>query len=416
MSLPRLLAGLGSAPTVALREHEATHGPPASHGEDLVEAAALAGLRGRGGASFPTAVKLRSVMRQPGPRTVLVNAAESEPMSFKDRVLLECVPHLVLDGALAAAGAVDARKVVVAVREDAPAAMYAMRRAVDDRGLSRRVTVTGVPVAHLAGQEGALIRHLDGGPLKPGSVPPRPFERGLRRRPTLVQNPETLAHLALIDRHGPDWFRRLGTNDHPGSALVTVCGAVENPGVQEIACGAPLEEVLGGAGALTEPLRAVLVGGYHGTWIPAGRVASVTLDDECLKGHGGGLAAGVIVALGESACPVQELARTMAWLADESAHQCGPCSNGLPALAGLVAAMAAGKAPFDCHERLERWCKDVAGRGACHLPDGAARFLSNGVRVFADELADHVAHGPCDACARPTRLVTASNVQRRRAA
>jgi NADH:ubiquinone oxidoreductase subunit F (NADH-binding) len=405
MRLPRLLAGLNTAATVELAEHEATPGPRANRGAGLVEAAALAGLRGRGGASFPTAVKLRSVAQQPGRRTVLVNAAEGEPMSFKDRVLLECVPHLVLDGALAAAAAVDADNVVVAVRDDASAAWDAMRRAVNDRRLGRRVAVTGVPVAYLAGQEGALIRHLDGGPLKPTAVPPLPFERGLRRRPTLVQNPETLAHLALIDRHGPAWFRQLGTAEHPGSALVTVCGAVESPGVQEIACGAALEEVLGVAGARTEPLRAVLVGGFHGTWIAADRIATVRLDDESLAGHGGSLAAGVIVALGQSACPAQELARTMAWLAEQSAHQCGPCSNGLPALARLVSAMAAGQAPADCYQRLTRWCEDVDGRGACHLPDGAARFLANGVRVFADELADHVAHGPCGACSRPTTLV-----------
>jgi NADH:ubiquinone oxidoreductase subunit F (NADH-binding) len=404
MTLPRLLAGLDSATTVALAQHEATHGPRAHGGADLVEAAAQAGLRGRGGASFPTAVKLRSVARQTGRPTVLVNAAEGEPMSFKDRVLLESVPHLVLDGALAAAEAVDAATVVVAVREDASAARASMRRAVNERGLDRRVTVTGVPVAYLAGQEGALIRHLDGGPLKPTSVPPLPFERGLRRRPTLVQNPETMAHLSLIDRHGPDWFRRVGTDAHPGSALVTVCGAVANPGVQEIACGAALEDVLGGPRALTEPLRAVLVGGFHGTWIPADRVGAVTLDDESLAGHGGSLAAGVIVALGASACPVQELARTMAWLARESAHQCGPCSNGLPALAELLADMAAGQAPPDSHDRLARWSRDVAGRGACHLPDGAMRFLGTGLRAFSGEIAEHMRHGPCDACRRPPTL------------
>ena len=333
-------------------------------------------------------------------------------MSLKDRVLLECAPHLVLDGALAAAAAVDANNVVVAVRNDASAAWDAMSRSVSDRGLGRRVTVTGVAVAYLAGQESALIRHLEGGPLKPRSAPPLPFERGLRRRPTLVLNPETLAHLALIDRYGAAWFRQLGTDDHPGSALVTVCGAVAIPGVQEIACGAALEETLDAAGALTEPLRAVLVGGFHGTWLSGDRIAEVRLDDQSLAGHGGSLAAGVIVAVGESACPAQELARTMSWLAEESAHQCGPCSNGLPALARLVSAMAAGQAPPDCHRRLERWCRDVRGRGACHLPDGAVRFLSNGLRVFADEVSDHAAHGPCEACSRPTTLAVAPAARR----
>ena len=207
-----------------------------------------------------------------------------------------------------------------------------------------------MPVAYLAGEESALIAYLGGRPLKPAVVPPRPAERGLRRRPTLVQNPETLAHVALIARHGPEWFREVGTHAHPGSALVTVSGAVVAPGVREIACGAPLASVLGGA---LEPLRAVLVGGCHGVWI-AGRGDRGAHELE----HGGSLGAGVVVALGRSACPARELARTMAYLAGQSAGQCGPCFNGLPAIADLLAAMVAGRAPRDARRRLERWSGD----------------------------------------------------------
>jgi NADH:ubiquinone oxidoreductase subunit F (NADH-binding) len=268
------------------------------------------------------------------------------------------------------------------------------------------VRITSVPVAYLAGQESALIRFLDGGPLRPTVVPPLPLERGLGRRPTLVHNPETLAQLALISRHGPAWFRQIGTDAHPGSALVTVCGAVVRPGVQEIACGTPLDIVLAGAGGPTERLRAVLVGGYHGTWISADAIPSVRMDDGLAR-LGGTLAAGVIVALGESSCPAQELAQTMRWLADQSAHQCGPCSNGLPSIAQLISAMVEGQGPPDCRQRLARWSSHVTGRGACHLPDGAMRFLASGLRVFASELTDHELRGPCAACRRPTTLVVA---------
>jgi NADH:ubiquinone oxidoreductase subunit F (NADH-binding) len=389
VSLPRLLG--------------AEHGPLPRCGPELIEAAELAGLRGRGGAGFPTAVKLRGVAQQRGPRTVLVNGAEGEPMSAKDRVLMEVAPQLVLDGAMAAAAAVDAREIVVAVREDAIEAISALRRAVAQRPSRPKVTVDTVPIAFLAGEETALIRRLDGGPLKPTVTPPLPFERGLRRRPTLVQNPETLAHLALIARHDPRWFREVGTESHPGSTLVTVGGAVERPGVLEIACGAPLDDVLAAAGS-TPGLRAVLVGGFHGTWILATESASVRLDDAGLARHGGRLGAGVVVALPKTACPVQELSQTVAWLAGQSAGQCGPCSNGLPAIAELLDAVAAGQAPAGWRERLERWSADVTGRGACHLPDGAMRFLASGLRVFAGELADHERHGACDACHRPPTL------------
>lgn len=412
MSPPRLLAGVHRGEPLSLGEHHTVHGPSPSAGPGLIESVSAAGLRGRGGASFPTAVKLRSVAGQPGPRWVLVNGAEGEPMSAKDRVLLQLAPHLVLDGALAAAQAIDAGNVVVAVRHDAADALTSLRRAVAERSCAARVTLTPVPGAHLAGEERALIRHLDGGPLKPTAAPPRPFEHGLRGRPTLVHNPETLAHLALIARHGPAWFREVGTDDHPGTALVTVSGAVGRPGVQEIRCGAPLEAVLAQAGGPTEPLRAVLVGGYHGTWIPADAIPSVALDDRLLERHGATLGTGVLVALGASACPARELAETMRWLAHQSAHQCGPCRNGLPALAQLMVAMAEGQGPPDSHDRLARWSSQITGRGACHLPDGAIRFLASGLRVFASELADHELRGPCSACRRPTTLAVAPSGRR----
>jgi NADH:ubiquinone oxidoreductase subunit F (NADH-binding) len=369
----------------------------------LIDAMERAGLRGRGGASFPAAVKLRSVANRRGPRSILVNAAEGDPMSVKDRVLLASAPHLVLDGALAAAAAIGAASIVVALPEDAAGARRALDHALHERGAQRQVRVAAVPIAYLAGEESALIAHLDGGPLKPTLAPPRPFERGLRRRPTLVQNPETLAHAALIARHGPAWFRQAGTHEHPGSALVTVSGAVRLPGVQEIPCGASLGSVLRAAGGELEPLRAVLVGGCHGVWIAGDEIESVTLDDARLTGHGGSLGAGVIVALGQSACPAQELAHAIGYLAEQSAGQCGPCAHGLPAIAELLAVIARGRALPGARRQLDRWSGDLPGRGACHLPDGAMRLLRSGLRVFARELAAHE-RGPCRACGRPLTL------------
>ncbi|TML08656.1 MAG: hypothetical protein E6G41_01755 [Actinobacteria bacterium] len=404
MSLPRLLAGVRDDRPLSLAEHLAIHGSAPAAGPELFDALDDAGLRGRGGASFPTGVKLRSVAARRGSKTVLVNGAEGEPMSSKDRVLLRCAPHLVLDGALAAAAAVGARAVVVAVPRDAPRALDALHGAVAERPDARHVTIAPVPVAYLAGEETALIRYLDGASLKPTTSPPLPFERGLRRRPTLVQNPETLAHLALILRHGSDWFREVGTLGHPGSAMVTVCGAVERPGVQEIALGSPLDNVLLHAGGPSDHLRAVLVGGFHGTWIPPAALPTVTLDDEGLAWHGASLAAGVVVALDVAACPVQEVAQTMAWLEGQSAHQCGPCSNGLPAIAGELARVAAGYDDGHGLARIERWGGLVARRGACRLPDGAVRFLRSALEVFPLEFAEHARRGPCRACARPLTL------------
>ena len=231
---------------------------------------------------FPTALKLAAVAESGGRPIVVANGAEGEPASAKDRRLLEWSPHLVLDGALLAAQALGARRgprCASARAESAPA------RALRRRSPSARrpacspvpIRLVATPSSYLAGEESALVRFLNGGPPKPTFVPPRPFERGVARRPTLVQNVETLSHLALIARHGPEWFREAGTPREPGTALVTLSGAVAEPGVYEIGFGTSLRDLLGAAGGATAPVRAVLLGGYFGSWLDVGVARDVIL-------------------------------------------------------------------------------------------------------------------------------------------
>ncbi|UTI62961.1 hypothetical protein NBH00_16540 [Paraconexibacter antarcticus] len=412
MTLPRLLLGTQDGRALTHAEHVGVHGPlPAG---DVSAALAAAGLRGRGGAAFPTARKLQAVAATAAAGrhrpVVLVNGAEGEPMSAKDRTLCARTPHLVLDGAQAAAAAIGARRVTVALPRAATDALDAMRTAVHERpGGGPAITVTAVPVAYLAGEESALIRHLDGGPLKPTVVPPRPAERGLGRRPTLVQNPETLAHVGLVARHGAAWFREAGTAADPGSVLVSLAGDVVAPGVYEVDRRMRLAELTGMPAGRGGP-RAVLVGGYHGTWLGPDELAGLTLAAEDLAAHGATLAAGVIAVLGPKSCPVRELANVAGWLAAQSAGQCGPCANGLPAIATRLAAVADGRAPSGSAADLDRWTRLITGRGACHLPDGAARLVRSGLRAFAPEVAEHARRGPCAACRRPPVLRVASRV------
>ena len=406
--LPRLLAGVRSTRALTLAEHVERRGSLAEvtlRREILIEAVAAAGLRGRGGGAFPTAVKLRAVAAGRGRRALVVNGAESEPLSAKDRVLLERAPHLVLDGALLAAEAVGARDIVIAVKRSAWTAHEAVSRALAERRDTGRVRLETIPDAYIAGEETALLHSLNGGPAKPTLVPPRPHVRGLAGRPTLISNVETLAHLALIARHGATWFREVGTADHPGSALVTLTGAVQRPGVYEVALGTAITQVIADAGGLSAPLRAVLVGGYYGSWLTAGAVASADIDEASLRERGAALGAGVVVALPAGACPAAEVARVVRWMADENAGQCGPCVHGLDAIAGALASLAAGTAGPDVVARLERWSGQVQGRGACHHPNGVVRFLRSALTVFAGELEDHRRHGPCDACERGPVLV-----------
>jgi NADH:ubiquinone oxidoreductase subunit F (NADH-binding) len=247
-----------------------------------------------------------------------------------------------------------------------------------------------VPDGFVSGEETALVRAVSGGPAKPTLQPPRPSERGVIGAPTLVQNVETLAHLALIARFGADWFRALGTDAEPGSTLVTLSGAVGRPGVYEAPLGLPLSDVLAWAGGPTEPLSAVLVGGYFGTWIAADDIPRLRLLDSDLRTVGAALGARALVALPRSACGLVETAAVVRYLAQESAGQCGPCVHGLAAIATAFERLAAReRGGPDPVAQLERWTTQVAGRGACRHPDGAARLVQSALRVFAGEVDTH---------------------------
>lgn len=368
----RLLLGVRDGPTHAA--HLARFGP-LEPGADLVGLLTEAKLRGRGGGAFPTATKLAAVAAQRGRPVVVANGAEGEPASKKDRSLLRVAPHLVLDGMIAAATALDAREAIVAVSRDAPE----LELAVAERGRRERVRleVRRVPGGFVTGEETALLNALMSGRPLPRSKPPYPFERGLDRRPTLVQNVETLAHLALIARYGAGWFGR-------GTALVTLGGAVARPGVHEIPLGVTLADALDRCGGVRAAVGGYLVGGYFGGWVRAAEAATLLLTPDVLG-------AGAIVALPETTCPAAECARVVRYLADESAGQCGPCVHGLAAIADAVAVDRRGDRTAD----VRRWATLVSGRGACRHPDGAARFIGTALDVFADDFARHARHRGC---------------------
>ena len=410
--LPRILAGVAESGAASLPNHVATYGPLPGLGaherDDLLASIEDAGLRGRGGAGFPTAVKFHAVMRSGGEPIVIANGAEGEPASAKDRLLLSAIPHLVLDGAVLAAQVVGAVEAIIAVPpeervvEPVRIAIAERKKAKTDRVKLRLSTVPAD--TYLAGQETALIRYLMGGPAKPISPLHRPSERGFNRQPTLVQNVETLAQLAMLARHGSGWFRLIGTQEEPGSALVTISGDVSAPGVYEIALGTPAATVVAAAGGDVNRCRAILTGGYFGGWIDANHGASLTISDHDLRRHGSMLGAGVIVVLGSEACPVAETARVVRYLANQSAGQCGPCANGLPAISVAIDRLAGGIPYAGVHDDLKRWCSVVRHRGACRHPDGVAGFVSSALTVFSQEFDDHARNGACSACSAPPVL------------
>lgn len=402
-SLPRLLAGLTAGrEAMGLEEHMDRWGAPPWRAyrspRGLVEVVSESGLRGRGGAWFPAGRKWQAVVAARGRPVVVANGAEGEPASRKDQLLLWRVPHLVLDGAELAAFGVSGRRVVIYAPEALAGLLSWAVREREAAGVSRQPTEVAIaPSAYLAGEESAAVSHLSGRlaarPTFTGLSPV--YRRGVSGHATLVHNVETLAHIALLARFGPAWFRRIGTAQSPGSALVSVSGAVQRSGVVEIALGSRLGGVLAACQGPVEPLQGALLGGYGGAFVAGPGLADLPLDEEHLRPLGASLGAGVLVALPHSCCPLALTARLVRYLNEERSGQCGPCVHGLAELTQATWQLAFGRPQRRDISLIHALCQLVEGRGACHHPDGAVRLVRSALSAFAEDVDRHLAAGPC---------------------
>ena len=383
-----------------LDEHLARHGPlPLAGPEALLDLIEASGLTGRGGAGFPVHRKWRAVAAGRGRAVVVGNGAEGEPASSKDKTLLAINPHPTLDGLQVAAHAVDAERAYLYVHRDLPL-LSLVRSALEERrraGVDRvPVRLVAAPPRFIAGEESAVVSRISGGDAMPRSKPPRVFERGVDGKRTLVQNVETLAHVGLLARYGANWFRAVGAQDQPGTMLFTVSGAIANRGVLEAPVGATVGQLVAAAGGVVGVAQAVLLGGYHGTWVPVDDIWTLPLANSVLRPRGWSVGAGVVVVLPAEVCGLVEAVRVLRYLAAESAGQCGPCVFGLGAVSAAMTDLAhRGNSPWDTGE-VERLARLIERRGACHHPDGSVRFVRSSMTVFADELQLH-ARGECRA-------------------
>ncbi len=388
----RLFAAAGPA----LTQHRARYGtvPALTRSDELIGLVAEAGLTGRGGAGFPTGRKLVAITgRRP---VVIANGAEGEPASDKDAVLLQCAPHLVLDGLAAVAAALGSRETHLYLSAPAlPAVRHALQERRAAGGDGGTAHLHEAPDTFISGEETAVVNGVAGRRAVPSDRIVRITDSGLWGRPTLVLNVETLAHIALIARYGPGWFRSVGTPTEPGTMLVTLSG--EAPaGVLEVPLGTPLGDLLRDhAGLDAADVRAVLLGGYHGTWVSGDRTAQACLSRESLAPLGATPGAGVVHVLGAGGCGLQVSADIATYLAQQSAGQCGPCLNGLPALAETLTQLAYRRPQPNTVRQVTRLVALVEGRGSCKHPDGTARFIRSALRTFSEDVELHL-RGRCE--------------------
>jgi NADH:ubiquinone oxidoreductase subunit F (NADH-binding)/ferredoxin len=391
---PRLTAGFAEFGRLDLMAHETVHGPigpmePAN----LLRLAEAIQLKGKGGAGFPFYRKFKAVLesceRQDLPAVVVVNASEGEPASWKDKVLLTRAPHLILDGAALSAYALDAEEIVLCVADDL-IGRDSLTEALAERRMPVPTSIVTVPHRFISGEGGALVNGINGLPHIPPGTKKRSSDSGVRNLPTLLSNAETYAQVAIAARLGPYEYAALGTDDEPGTVLLTVTGQAKRPAVVECAAGTPLRDILELCEVPEGP--GILMGGYHGRWITWESAQRAEITRRSLTSVGGTLGAGIIIPLGRDTCPLGEAAQVVRYLAGESAGQCGPCKRGLPDLARAVDLAVSGSAPV---EVVRAAAGDVKGRGACSHPDGTSRFALSAMEVFAEDLRQHTTGEGC---------------------
>jgi len=380
-------------------QHARVHGEPLTglRSSRIISQLERTGVLGRGGAGFPLLVKMKAVANAKGRSVIVVNASEGEPAIWKDRTLLAHVPHLVLDGAQLAAAALGADRIHVAVNPTYRPAHLALLAALSqrrDRGVDvAPVTVHVVPDEFTAGECSSVVGLINGGRGRPEFVQTIAAVRGVGGRPTLLSNTETFAQLAILSRMG-DRYGDVGAPGEPGTAMFTVRGGVAQDVVVEAPLGTTVGDLVAGVGGLVEPIQAVLVGGFHGRWMPVHAAWNAPLSVTEMRARGGALGAGLVAPLAAHACPLIEVSRVVEYLAAETAGQCGPCVNGLPAIAGAVTSLAHGLADRPTLDQIARWSGLVVGRGVCKHPDGTVGFVRSAFDVFSEHVERHL-HGPC---------------------
>jgi NADH-quinone oxidoreductase subunit F len=369
------------------------------------------GLRGRGGAGFPTGLKWSFINRAaPGDKYIVCNSDEGEPGTFKDRDITRYNPHALIEGMIIAGYTIGAVAGYNYLRGEFWEPYERFEEALEEARaaglLGKNILGTDFSYdihthlgagAYICGEETALLESIEGKKGQPRFKPPFPAMFGLYGRPTVINNTETLASIPDIVRQGPDWFREIGVENSGGPKLFSISGNVARPGNYEIPMGTPFAELLEMAGGMRDgrPIKAVIPGGSSAPVLPGDVMMDLTMDYQSIQNAGSMLGSGAVIVMDDSNCMVKILERISYFYYEESCGQCTPCREGTGWMHRVVKRIEHGQGRMEDLDLLDDVAQKIMGKTICALGDAAALPVASFVKHFRDEFAYHVEHKKC---------------------
>lgn len=375
----------------------------------IIEEVKAAGLRGRGGAGFPTGMKWSFLPNNNEPRYLLCNADEGEPGTFKDRLMMERAPHQLIEGMIISAFAVGSNKSYIYIRGEYTQCLKIVKDAIDEAykagylgknilgsGFDHDMDVYSGAGAYICGEETGMISSLEGLKGQPKLKPPFPAVQGYLRKPTIVNNVETLAAVKYIIRDGAAAYHKHGTEKSPGTKLFSVSGNVVKPGTYEVPLGYPLKDLIFDLCGGLKPgrqLKACIPGGSSAPVLNAEETMKATMDYECLAQMGTMLGSGAVIVIDDSNCMVDMLSTIMHFYHHESCGQCTPCREGTGWLDKIVHSIVDGTAKVEDVDLVKKVAEHMMGRTICALSDAAALPAISFTTKFRDEFVYYIKEG-----------------------
>jgi NADH:ubiquinone oxidoreductase subunit F (NADH-binding) len=381
--------------------------------EEVIQIVSAAGLRGRGGAGFPTGKKWQFTREAPEqPRYLVLNGGEDEPGSKKDRVLLENLPHLVIEGVILAAYAISAPKAYLYINALYDAALKSINDALAeakaarywgenilDSGFSLDFEVVPAPHNYVAGEDTAVLEVIEGKKAWPRQKPPFPVTVGLLGKPTSVNNVETLANVAPIILNGADWYRKFGTAESPGTMIFSLNDDVNRPGIYELPFGTPLRyliEECGGGMQGGKKIKAIMPAAPSSAFLSPEQM-DTPLDHNSMRDAGSALGCGVVRLVGEGECIVEEVLRISEFFTAESCGQCPACRMETSTLTLMLKKVQAGQGGTPMLEQFGKILAFNKGKGFCNLIAMPGPPIESAIKLFPADFEAHLTTGKCAA-------------------